>query len=136
MKRIFFTTLLTATLAGCSSSAGVTAVQRPIIEITKLETRRVWSGPAPDFYVSHSRLEARRRRAVSTCFYCRSRRGAKLTYMHDGGVKTLEEVIEFYDRGGNPNRNLDPEIRPLRLTAEEKKQLVAYLESLTGSPRS
>jgi cytochrome c peroxidase len=56
--------------------------------------------------------------------------------MHDGGVKTLEEVIEFYDRGGNPNRNLDPEIRPLRLTAEEKKQLVAYLESLTGSPRS
>ena len=29
-------------------------------------------------------------------------------YMHDGSMRTLEGVIDFYDRCGNPNRNLDP----------------------------
>jgi len=53
-------------------------------------------------------------------------------YMHDGSLATLEEVIEFYDRGGNPNPNRDPEIRALRLTEQEKGQLLAFLEALTG----
>lgn len=54
-------------------------------------------------------------------------------YMHDGTLATLEEVVEFYDRGGNPNPYLDEEIRPLKLTAEEKTNLVAFLRSLSGS---
>lgn len=54
-------------------------------------------------------------------------------YMHDGSLSTLEDVIDFYDRGGNANPNLDPEVRPLGLTAEERAQLEAYLRSLTGS---
>lgn len=53
-------------------------------------------------------------------------------YMHDGSEKTLAEVIEFYDKGGNPNPNLDKEMKPLNLTAEEKKDLIAFLEALTG----
>jgi cytochrome c peroxidase len=53
-------------------------------------------------------------------------------YMHDGSLGTLEDVLAFYDRGGNPNPNLDPEIRPLRLTAEERRALRAFLEALTG----
>ena len=56
-------------------------------------------------------------------------------YMHDGSLATLEEVIEFYDRGGNPNPYLDQEIRPLRLTPEEKTALVAFLRSLSGEVR-
>ena len=52
--------------------------------------------------------------------------------MHDGSLRTLEEIIEFYDRGGNPNPHLDPEVRPLKLTTEEKKALVAFLHTLTG----
>jgi len=62
-------------------------------------------------------------------------RNASLTapYMHDGSLATLEEVVEFYDRGGNPNPNLDPEIRPLRLTEHEKRQLLGFLRALTGS---
>lgn len=32
-------------------------------------------------------------------------------YMHDGSEKTLEQVVEFYDRGGNPNEYLDPKMR-------------------------
>ena len=53
-------------------------------------------------------------------------------YMHDGGLATLEEVIEYYDRGGNQNPGLDPEIRPLRLTIVEKKSLIEFLRALNG----
>jgi cytochrome c peroxidase len=53
-------------------------------------------------------------------------------YLHDGSLVTLEEVIEYYDRGGNQSPGLDSEIRPLRLTATEKQALLAFLRSLTG----
>ncbi|NLH99310.1 MAG: cytochrome-c peroxidase [Chthonomonadales bacterium] len=55
-------------------------------------------------------------------------------YLHDGSERTLADVIEFYDRGGNPNPNLDPLMLPLHLTAQEKADLVAFLEALTGEP--
>ena len=54
-------------------------------------------------------------------------------YMHDGSLRTLEDVIEFYDQGGNPNLYLDEELRPLNLTDEEKQALAALLRSLTGT---
>jgi cytochrome c peroxidase len=54
-------------------------------------------------------------------------------YMHDGSLATLREVVEFYDRGGVPNELLEQRIRPLDLSDAELGQLVAYLESLTGS---
>ena len=47
-----------------------------------------------------------------------------------GSQKTLKDVVEFYDRGGVPNPNLDPAIRPLGLTPEERASLVAFLRSL------
>jgi cytochrome c peroxidase len=53
--------------------------------------------------------------------------------MHDGSLETLQQVVEFYDRGGNTNPALDPEIRPLRLSDGEKRALVAFLSSLTGT---
>ncbi|HLK49861.1 MAG TPA: cytochrome c peroxidase [Bryobacteraceae bacterium] len=53
-------------------------------------------------------------------------------YMHDGSLKTLEEVVDFYDKGGIPNKNLDPNIRKLNLTDQEKKDLVAFLKALSG----
>jgi cytochrome c peroxidase len=54
-------------------------------------------------------------------------------YMHDGSLASLADVIDYYDRGGNANLVLDPEIHPLRLTASEKRALAAFLESLSGS---
>ncbi len=51
-------------------------------------------------------------------------------YMHDGSLKTLEDVIEFYTTGGRPNPALDPRIKPLDLTQEEKADLLAFLEAL------
>lgn len=53
-------------------------------------------------------------------------------YMHHGGLASLREVVEFYNRGGVPNETLDPLIKPLHLNAEELDALVAFLESLTG----
>src|SRR5262249_19521125 len=53
-------------------------------------------------------------------------------YMHDGSLATLEDVVDYYDRGANVNPSLDPELRPLRLTADEKRDLVAFLRSLAG----
>ena len=54
-------------------------------------------------------------------------------YMHDGSLATLEAVVDFYSDGGRPNPHLDPEIRPLHFSAEEKQILIAFLRSLSGS---
>jgi len=53
-------------------------------------------------------------------------------YMHDGSLKTLEDVVEYYDKGGTPNKNLDSKIKPLHLTNQDKKDLVAFLNALSG----
>jgi cytochrome c peroxidase len=60
---------------------------------------------------------------------------ARPPYMHDGSLATLEDVIEHYDRGGIANPNLDEDIRPLHLTAAEKRALAAFLGALTGPIR-
>jgi cytochrome c peroxidase len=56
-------------------------------------------------------------------------------YMHDGSLKTLEDVVEYYDRGGNANPGLDLDLRPLHLVAEERTSLIAFLRSLSGKIR-
>ncbi len=53
-------------------------------------------------------------------------------YMHNGTLLTLEEVVEYYDRGGTGAAGQDPRIAPLLLTPEEKRALLAFLRSLTG----
>ena len=55
-------------------------------------------------------------------------------YMHNGMIKTLPEVVEFYNRGGGKDSNKDPLLKPLGLTVKEKKDLVAFLEALSGQP--
>ncbi len=54
-------------------------------------------------------------------------------YMHNGSLSTLKQVIEFYNRGGIDNENLDPLIKPLQLKQTEINDLEAFLQSLTGS---
>jgi cytochrome c peroxidase len=53
-------------------------------------------------------------------------------YMHDGSEATLLDVVNFYDRGGEANPYLDGGIVPLKLTEQEKKDLVAIMEAFTG----
>ena len=51
-------------------------------------------------------------------------------YMHDGGLKSLREVIEHYNQGGKADPRKDPRIRPLGLEEREKLDLLAFLEAL------
>ena len=53
-------------------------------------------------------------------------------YMHDGSLKTLKDVVDFYVGGGNSNPDLDKEMKPLHLSAQDRADLVTFLESLTG----
>ena len=53
-------------------------------------------------------------------------------YMHDGSLATLEDVVEWYDKGGHPNPHQSDKIRPLKLTAEEKADLVEFMKACTG----
>ena len=53
-------------------------------------------------------------------------------YMHNGALLTLEDVVDFYDRGGGGIPNKDPLMKPLHLSDAEKAALVAFLESLSG----
>lgn len=61
-------------------------------------------------------------------------RNVELTapYMHNGSIDTLEDVIELYDIGGEANPMLDSGIRPLKLTGQEKADLVAFMKALTS----
>jgi len=52
-------------------------------------------------------------------------------YMHNGSEGTLEEVVRFYNRGGDKKDNLDKLIVPLKLTTLEITDLVAFLGALT-----
>ena len=72
--------------------------------------------------------------AVDGAFKTPILRNVELTgpYMHNGSMSTLEQVVEFYNRGGNfRNRELDPAIESLGLSSGEKADLVAFLKSLT-----
>jgi cytochrome c peroxidase len=57
-------------------------------------------------------------------------------YMHDGRYATLEEVVGHYDRGGDADivGTRDVHLKPLRLTAQERADLVEFLKTLTGPP--
>ena len=54
-------------------------------------------------------------------------------YMHDGSLPTLTAVVAWYNTGGVSHEGLDPRIRPLGLSKTQQTDLVAFLQSLTGS---
>jgi cytochrome c peroxidase len=53
-------------------------------------------------------------------------------YMHDGSLASLDEVVDFYDRGGGDVAGRSSVLVPLKLSAEEKGALVAFLRALDG----
>ncbi len=53
-------------------------------------------------------------------------------YFHDGSARTLADVVKFYNEGGKMNVAREWDLAPLALTDQEQRDLVAYLESLTG----
>ncbi|AMV39186.1 cytochrome-c peroxidase [Planctomyces sp. SH-PL62] len=65
-------------------------------------------------------------------------RNVELTapYMHDGSMKTLEEVMDHYNKGGTPNPSLDKDMVPLKLTPQEIADVIAFMRALTGEVKS
>jgi cytochrome c peroxidase len=63
-----------------------------------------------------------------------SLRNVELTapYFHDGSAATLEDVVRYYVKGGNPNANRDWQLEPVSLTESEQRDLVAFLKALTS----
>ncbi|MEK7214461.1 MAG: cytochrome-c peroxidase, partial [Chloroflexota bacterium] len=53
-------------------------------------------------------------------------------YMHNGVFFTLEEVVDFYDKGGVDDLRKSPLVKPLKLTDQEKKDLHDFLLSLSS----
>ncbi len=82
------------------------------------------------------RFEVTKREKDRGAFRTPGLRSIALTapYLHDGSEKTLEDLVEFYNRGGNQNPKLSRLMLPLNLTADEKADLVAFLKHLTGAP--
>ncbi len=54
-------------------------------------------------------------------------------YMHDGSLKTLEEVVEHYVKGGTKNKWLSDKIRQFKATEQDKMDLVEFMRACTGS---
>jgi len=61
--------------------------------------------------------------------------GQRAPYMHDGSMATLEDVVRHYVKGGIQRPSLDPEMKPIAMNDEEVKDLVAFMQTLTGLDR-
>ncbi len=53
-------------------------------------------------------------------------------YMHNGSIRTLLDVVRFYNEGGRKNPYLDSKIHPLKLTDSEMSEIVEFLRALTS----
>lgn len=58
----------------------------------------------------------------------------RMPYMHDGSVPTLDMVVVLYNAGGIDRPGRSPLIRRLELSAQDRRDLVEFLETLTGDP--
>lgn len=94
--------------------------------------------PAREFEgIGGGPIKTNERVAVMGAFKAPSLRNVELTapYFHNGGTLTLEDVVNFYNRGGDFRRenfdNLDADLEVLSLMNFQKAALVAFLKGLT-----
>jgi cytochrome c peroxidase len=80
------------------------------------------------------RYSETKRNADKGAFKTPSLRNVALTppYMHDGSLKTLKDVVDYYAGHGNSNPNLDPAISAITLSGQDRQDLIAFLESLSS----
>ncbi|HMG16599.1 MAG TPA: cytochrome c peroxidase [Saprospiraceae bacterium] len=84
-------------------------------------------------YVDNGRKRLTGKDEDNALFKVPSLRNVEITgpYMHDGSIKTLEEVIEHYNSGGKNHPNKSQIIKALHLTPQDKQDLINFLRSLT-----
>lgn len=87
-----------------------------------------------DGFSELGRYAVTRERTHIGAFKTPTLRDVELTspYMHDGSLKTLIDVVRFYNRGGNANSHLDTRMQPLQLTDAEMNDLVEFMRVLTS----
>jgi len=102
-------------------------------DFTDEEFRRIGIGWNGEAYKDLGRSEINGQPQYAGMFRVPPLRELRWTapYMHDGSLQTLEEVVDYYDRGGTEGAPTDLK-GPLKLTAQEKSDLVAFLESLSS----
>jgi len=108
------------------------------VEVLGVPSRAVTANAKVDADIGRYRLT--RAEPHRYAFRTPSIRNVALTapYMHNGVYRKLEEVVEFYDRGGGAgigialdNQTLPPD--KLGLTPQEKRALVAFMRALTDT---
>ncbi|MGB0982663.1 MAG: cytochrome-c peroxidase, partial [Saprospiraceae bacterium] len=84
-------------------------------------------------YTDEGRFRLTQNETDKALFKVPTLRNIELTspYMHDGSFQSLEEVVEHYNSGGKNHPHKNALIQPLNLSNKEKKELVAFLKSLT-----
>ena len=93
--------------------------------------------PGPDFNIANQQAIQDMPTAIDGSFKTSGLRNVELTgpYFHNGGHLTLEQVVDFYNRGGDfaleNLGDLSPNINPLDLDDTQKGDLVAFLKTLT-----
>lgn len=55
-------------------------------------------------------------------------------YMHDGSMTLIEQVLEHYEKGGITRPSLSPEMKSVKLTAQDRADLIAFLKTLSAPP--
>jgi cytochrome c peroxidase len=110
-------------LARRAMSASRERSSEPTTEVLKHER----AGELGRFLISGNTLDV-------GAFRTPSLRNVELTapYFHDGSAATLEDVVRYYVKGGNPNANRDWQLEPVSLTESEQRDLVAFLKALTS----
>ena len=95
------------------------------------------STPGADFNISNEQAIQDMPTAIDGSFKTSGLRNVELTgpYFHNGGQLTLEQVVDFYNRGGDfaidNLGDLSPNINPLGLDETQRSDLVAFLKTLT-----
>lgn len=124
--------------AGCVGCHAYTSEQPFFTDHSFHNTGVAWGNPKPDsdirFTPELGRYWETRDRRDLGAFRTPSLRNVAMTapYMRNGHFATLAEVVEHYAAGPPENPFLDDRLEPLDLSAQEKADLVAFLEALTG----
>ena len=90
-------------------------------------------GPDGEF-TDQGRFEVTKRDSDKGAFKTPTLRNVAVSgpYMHDGKLKTLKDVVDFYAGGGNSNPYLDKRISAIQLSGRDRADLVEFMKSLTG----
>lgn len=107
---------------------------------TKFSNNGLSPAYSPQGYTDQGRAEITKNNKDIGKFKIPSLRNIAITapYMHNGQFQTLAEVLDFYSEGVHKSYNIDSKMGlahqgGVRLTAQEKQQIIAFLHTLTDS---